>query len=455
MPYMGNQPATSFSSVSYQDLTGSNGTSFTLDYPVGNAQEIEVFVNNVRQEPGVAYTANGTELITTGTISISDDFYVVFQGKAQQSATHPANQDLNANNGIFTGTVTANSFIGIPNPSLIINGACSIAQRGTSGTGGDYQSVDRFGVTFGTVAITQSQDTDVPSNQGFSNSFKIECTTASSSTAAYVALYQKIEAQDVRNSGWDYTSSSSYLSISFWAKASVAGTYLWSVRTNDGTAYNYADSYTLAANTWTKITGTIPGNSNISFDNDNGEGLAVYPMLELGSDYTSGSSFKTWTAHTGTTQSPDVTVNFFDTLNATFKITGLKVEVGETATDFIHEDIGTTLIKCQRYCRVYYGDNNYSQMGGTGFAANGTTVNIPVLLNPQMRATPSLSASGNSQLSDGAAGTIISGISVITQQSSRDVLSVAPTATGLTQHRPYRLESANNTTARITISAEL
>lgn len=102
---MGNVPATAFSSVSYQDLTGSNGTSFTLNYPVGNAQEIEVFVNNVRQEPGVAYTANGTELITTGTISVSDDFYVVFQGKAQQTAVHPSNQNLNAIDGDFSGTV--------------------------------------------------------------------------------------------------------------------------------------------------------------------------------------------------------------------------------------------------------------------------------------------------------------------------------------------------------------
>ena len=140
MPYMGNQPATSFSSVSYQDLTGSNGTSFTLDYPVGNAQEIDVFVNNVRQEPGVAYTANGTELITTGTISISDDFYVVFSGKAQQSATHPANQDLDANNGTFTGNVSVTGNVDVGN-SLLVD---TIKEGTGTNTGFTIDSNGRF-----------------------------------------------------------------------------------------------------------------------------------------------------------------------------------------------------------------------------------------------------------------------------------------------------------------------
>jgi hypothetical protein len=85
MPYLGNIPATNFSTISYQDLTGGTGTSFTLDFPAGSAQDIEVFVNNVRQEPGVAYTVAGTSLTMTGSIVATDDFYVVFQGKAQQT----------------------------------------------------------------------------------------------------------------------------------------------------------------------------------------------------------------------------------------------------------------------------------------------------------------------------------------------------------------------------------
>jgi len=91
MPYFGNQLARSFSAVSYQDLTGGSGTGFTLDHAVANANEVEVFVNNVRQEPNVAYTVSGTTMTMTGTVASTDDFYVVFQSKAQQSVTLPAN----------------------------------------------------------------------------------------------------------------------------------------------------------------------------------------------------------------------------------------------------------------------------------------------------------------------------------------------------------------------------
>ena len=91
MPYLGNILARSFSAVSYQDLTGGSGTGFTLDHAVANANEVEEFVNNVRQEPNVAYTVSGTTMTMTGTVASTDDFYVVFQSKAQQSITLPAN----------------------------------------------------------------------------------------------------------------------------------------------------------------------------------------------------------------------------------------------------------------------------------------------------------------------------------------------------------------------------
>ena len=82
MAYLGLSPAVQTTAMAYQDLTGGTGTGFTLDHPVANASEIEVFVNNVRQEPTVAYTAVGTSLTMTGSIVATDDFYVVFQGKA-------------------------------------------------------------------------------------------------------------------------------------------------------------------------------------------------------------------------------------------------------------------------------------------------------------------------------------------------------------------------------------
>ena len=103
MPYLGNAPATQFSTVEYQDLTGGTGTSHTLDHPVSSANELEVFIGNVRQEPGVAYTAGGTTLTLTTAVTASDDFYVVFQGKTVGTVDIPQKQsggDYNFDNAV-------------------------------------------------------------------------------------------------------------------------------------------------------------------------------------------------------------------------------------------------------------------------------------------------------------------------------------------------------------------
>lgn len=87
MPYLGNPLYTAFSTINKQDLTGSVGTGpFGLDYSVGSPQDIEVFINNVRQEPVEAYTIAGSNITLTGAVVATDSFYVVFQGKAQQTA---------------------------------------------------------------------------------------------------------------------------------------------------------------------------------------------------------------------------------------------------------------------------------------------------------------------------------------------------------------------------------
>jgi len=111
MAYQGNPLYTAFSTINKQDLTGGTGTNFTLDYSVGSPQDIEVFVNNVRQEPVDAYTISGTSLTMTGAIVATDDFYVVFQGKAQQTVVPGAGtitqamfaSGLNLGAGYFQG----------------------------------------------------------------------------------------------------------------------------------------------------------------------------------------------------------------------------------------------------------------------------------------------------------------------------------------------------------------
>ena len=90
MPYIGNQSTNSYSSMVKQDLTGASGASVTLSHPVANANEVELYINNVRQEPTTSYTTSGTTLsFVNYTVAASDDIYVIFLGKALQTTVPP------------------------------------------------------------------------------------------------------------------------------------------------------------------------------------------------------------------------------------------------------------------------------------------------------------------------------------------------------------------------------
>jgi hypothetical protein len=90
MPFIGNKPALSYTSFAKQDFTTSVTTSYTLDNPVANANELALFINFVRQEPTTAYSASGTSLTLTSATSATDDMYCVFLGKAVQTVNPPA-----------------------------------------------------------------------------------------------------------------------------------------------------------------------------------------------------------------------------------------------------------------------------------------------------------------------------------------------------------------------------
>ena len=229
-----------------------------------------------------------TELVVTGDARITG---ILTVGTASVT--------LNGTDGTITGINTINGLTypsagPLSNRNLVINGAMQVAQRSTSfvstsnGSNEGYQTIDRFGVVFASGAggvCSIGQSVTVPSGQGFSNSYKLDVTTADTSISAshYIAVYQYLEAQDVRNSGWNYTSSSSYMTLSFWVRSSKAGTYCCHFRQEDVSDRYYVFEYTLAADTWTKVTHSLPGDSSAVFDNNSGAGLRIGWMLQAGS----------------------------------------------------------------------------------------------------------------------------------------------------------------------------
>ena len=97
MPYIGNQPSESFTSFATQEFSTSATTSYTLDHAVANENEIALFVNNVRQQPGSgkAYTATGTALTLSAATASTDTMYCIFLGRALQTVT-PATNSITA-----------------------------------------------------------------------------------------------------------------------------------------------------------------------------------------------------------------------------------------------------------------------------------------------------------------------------------------------------------------------
>jgi len=261
-----------------------------------------------------------------------------------------------AADGTCTAKLTSVGGGQLSHRNLLINGDYRISQRATSSTSNGYQTMDRWyvyaanhsvTVTTAQVAITSGNAYD----DGFRKAAKISLSGAGTlANNTEILIYQKIEATNLANSGWNYKSASSNITLSFWVKSSTAQTFAAHIRTEDGTAYLYSFTYTVAqANVWQKITKTIPGNSNITISDNNGSGLRVYVGVPaIGSDYTSGTA-DTWLVSSSSNKFPTVPNTWLTAGSSTFELTGVQLEVGDTATSFEHRSFGEELSLCYRY----------------------------------------------------------------------------------------------------------
>ncbi len=312
-----------------------------------------------------------------------------------------------------TGIITATTlnYTGNQNFShrnIIINGAMMVAQRGVTSNSTGYQTVDRITTTTSggidnacTYAQVDVSSGTTPYTLGFRKAFKITNGDQSSiATNDYVYFTYNFESQDIANSGWNYTSTSSYITLSFWVKSSVAQEFHGYLKTNDGTAQLYSFSTgSLTADTWTKVTKTIPGNSNLQFDNNTDTGLLLRIAGYMGTYRTGSLTQNQWAAYNGSLRYPTFTNTWFDTNDATLEFTGLQLEVGPVATPFEHRSFGDELARCQRYF-YRHGDlnstRNYALMGNGMIGHNGSTDTgkIEVVAPVRMRQQPTVSVIG-------------------------------------------------------------
>ena len=239
----------------------------------------------------------------------------------------------------------------LSNRNLIINGAMQVAQRGTSSTGVNYKTVDRFRFnqnTMDELAFTQSQDTDGP--ESFTKSYKVTVDTPESALILTEWLYMRytMEGQDAQTFQFG-TSAARKTTMSFWVKSSIVGDYAVMFFNDQGSARAQTLTYTInTANTWEYKTIVFDGDTTQNFSNSSAAGPDFYFTLSAGPDRktTDGSS---WINYTANASAYGQTADVATVSGATWQITGVQLEVGDTATPFEHRSYGDELARCQRY----------------------------------------------------------------------------------------------------------
>jgi len=291
------------------------------------------------------------------------------------------------------------NLIGAGRRNLIANGDMQINQRGDS-TGvvvSGFYACDRFRsamTSMGTWSISQS--TDAPN--GFSNSLKLDCTTAQTSPPAssWLLVEYKFEGYDVQRLAKG-TNDAVPVTLSFWCKSNKTGDITVDLNDTDN-ARGVGSVVTISsANTWQYKTITFPPDATGAFTNDNTQSLRIEMWLDAGSNYRGGTVPAAWEGVYNADRAAGTTLNLADSTDNEFYLTGVQLEVGKVATPFEHRSYGEELALCQRY---YYKTYDQSVTPGTvslpGASASITattssTVHPHYFQFPvEMRASPSL-----------------------------------------------------------------
>lgn len=270
-----------------------------------------------------------------------------------------------------------------PGKNLIINGGCVIDQRnnGSSISGTGLHVVDRWEhfESQSSKFTSIQRSTDAPAN--FINS--VEYTSASSYSVLandYFTHEQAIEGYTAAHLGWG-TANAKDVTLSFWVKSSLTGTFGGALYSGTG-SYGYPFSYTISsANTWEQKSVTIIAPTSGTFATDNTKSFNVCFSLGMGSDYKfAAGSWQSQVVRSATGET-----SLVGTSGATWYITGVQLEVGETATPFEHRSFGDELARCQRYYNRSGTKNIEGYQGLTGFVRG---VTVPYSFPVEMRATP-------------------------------------------------------------------
>ena len=258
----------------------------------------------------------------------------------------------------------------LSNRNKIINGAMVIDQRNggsavTINNASETYTLDRFSFygqeTDGVFSVARS--TIAP--QGFVNSALITITTADASIGAsqFYGMVHKIEGYNIFDLGWG-TADAKTVTLSFWVRSSVTGTFGGAVR-NNAVNRSYPFSYTISSvDTWEQKSIIIAGDTTGTWATDSSTGFVISWSIGDGSSRLSTAG--AWAA--GNFAGATGQTNLISTNGATFYITGVQLEAGDTATPFEHRSFGDELARCERYFQVVEGGYQGSAVSGVNNA---------------------------------------------------------------------------------------
>jgi hypothetical protein len=407
-----------------------------------------VVMNTIQAADVPTLNQNTTGSAATVTTTINSGVVATTQTAGDNSTKVATTAYVNA----ITGTAGLAEF-----KNRIINGAMVIDQR-NAGASVSVQTtttytLDRwYSLTAANSKYTIQQNAgSVTPPAGFTNYLGVTVGASAGVTVGATDQYlirQLIEGFNVADFAYG-TASASTVTLSFWVRSSLTGTFGGALVNNAGDR-SYPFTYSISsANTWEQKSVTVAGITTGTWVTNNGNGLNVTFSLGVGSTYSGTAGAWASAYYANATGS----VKLVETNSATFYITGVQLEKGSTATSFDYRPYGTELVLCQRYYTKLSSLSGNFVGFGSGVCTGSTSAAIFVKYPVRMRAAPTLNQS-NTALYDG------SGVNAVTSiggsyYGDETLFTNINVAVGLTLGRGCILCGSNSATAYIDLLAEL
>lgn len=415
--------------------------------------------------------SNGTRLAadsttTTGLAWVSDAQNSVIDAKGDLlvglSDNTVGKLSVGTNGQILVADSSQTSGIGwteVNTRNLLYNGSMQVHQRGTSTesiTSDGYYTADRWilrDTSLGTW--TQSVENDAPTGSGFRKSLKVLCTTADASPAAADLLWigQILEGQDLQSIRKG-TSSAQQMTISFWVKSNVTGTYIFEAYDLDN-GRQVSKPYTVSSSgVWEYKTIVVPSDLTGAFDNDNAGSLQLQWWLAVGSDRSSGALNTNWASLVNANRAVGQT-NLASAINNYWQITGIQLNVGPVAAPFEFKPYGRELAECQRYYYLFHQGSGKDLGVGVTLSSPDTRIILPLPVQMRTVPLPDISTTSGYFISYFGASSSSSTYSSFdtgssTQYSAHIIFNAGTATTG-----GATLVRTNNAATRVAFSADL